>query len=134
MSIVVTAAHPLAGPRTRPAPSSSPIVTAGWLSTVPILNPPTGTTSPLPPLPWLPPRRPRSRCSAVISLVVALFHLMDQMESDPDRELDNGGEFGGGFSLKARNLVKFDGNVDRDFSPNVDENSSFYSSSGKKKC
>ncbi|XP_040363794.1 uncharacterized protein LOC112171500 isoform X2 [Rosa chinensis] len=104
MSIVVTAAHPLAGPRTRPAPSSSPIVTAGWLSTVPILNPPTGTTSPLPPLPWLPPRRPRSRCSAVISLVVALFHLMDQMESDPDRELDNGGEFGG--MVEVSNLVE----------------------------
>ncbi|KAM5573135.1 protein FIP2-like [Rosa sericea] len=57
----------------------------------------------------------------------ALFHLMDEMESGPDRELDSGGEFGGGFSLKARNLVKFDGNVDRDFSPDVDENSSFYS-------
>ncbi|XP_004301730.1 PREDICTED: uncharacterized protein LOC101297845 [Fragaria vesca subsp. vesca] len=42
----------------------------------------------------------------------ALFHLMDEMESDPDRKPIDEGEFGG----KGRNLV----NVDRSFSPNGD--------------
>ncbi|KAL6181208.1 hypothetical protein ACLB2K_047863 [Fragaria x ananassa] len=46
----------------------------------------------------------------------ALFHLMDEMESDPDRKPVSEGEFGGGVSFKGRNLV----NVDGSFSPNVD--------------
>lgn len=53
----------------------------------------------------------------------ALFHLMDEIESDPDQKVHNGVQSGCGFPLKGRNLVNvklFDkkfGNVDRNSSP-----------------
>lgn len=58
----------------------------------------------------------------------ALFHLLDEIESDPDQKVHNGVQSGCGFPLKGRNLVNvklFDkkfGNVDWNSSPDFDFN------------